>query len=604
MLKIRILVLFFLFVTVVSIAQNDTIRLEEVVISSSRIDLPFSENSRTIQVISSKEILKSAATNVADVLQQVAGIDVRRRGIDGMQSDLYIRGGHFNQTLVLIDGIKTEDPQTGHHTMNMMIPLENIERIEIIKGPAARIFGQNAFNGAINIVTKRNIESNVKVRVSGGSYNRKSLNVTVASQLKMASHQLNYTNNSSDGYRANTDFKNQNYFLKSTIHTKSNPIAVIASFGERKFGANNFYTNSPNFNEYEETQTSLVGISTKFTHNTWRIKPKLYWKRNQDMFLLKRENPSFSRNFNISNKVGAEVNASYTSKMGITGFGIDMASITLASNNLGNQNRTMFTAFLEQRFTLDKFDITPGVSLNYFSDFKFNAFPGIDIGYALNDKVKIYGNVGYSYRIPSYTELYINIPNFLSGNEALEPEKALAEEIGLKYRTKAIRLSTALFRREATDLIDYVKETQNSPVFLAKNLRKILSVGFEVNATYKFTMNSFEQQLTLNYTFLEDDYDAVNVFASRYLINTSIKHHVTSVLQTQFFKFLEQSIVYKFVERPTNSYHVVDAKITANFKSFKLYALANNIFNTAYSEKNFVPMPKGNFVIGLSYSLR
>ena len=130
--------------------------------------MPFSENSRTITIISSETIKQSTATNVADLLQSISGIDIRRRGTDGMQSDLYIRGGQFNQTLILIDGFKTEDPQTGHHTMNMMIPLENIERIEIIKGPAARIFGQNAFTGAINIVTKSKVSEQLKLNVGSG----------------------------------------------------------------------------------------------------------------------------------------------------------------------------------------------------------------------------------------------------------------------------------------------------------------------------------------------------------------------------------------------------------------------------------------------------
>jgi len=604
MKKISALTLFFLFISSISIAQNDTIKLKEILITSSRIELPFSENSRTITIISSEDIQRSAATNVADMLQQIGGIDVRRRGIDGMQSDLYIRGGHFNQTLVLIDGIKTEDPQTGHHTMNMMIPLENIERIEIIKGPAARIFGQNAFNGAINIVTKKVIEDTAKISLTGGSFDRKSIDVTASTQLESSSHLIHYSNNSSNGYRDNTDFDNQNYFIKSSVNTKNEPITILASFGERKFGANNFYTNSPSFNEYEETQTSLVGVSTKFKANAFVIKPKVYWKRNQDMFLLRREDPSFSRNFNISNKVGAEVNASYTSKIGITGFGIDVANITLSSNNLGDQQRTMFNAFLEQRFTLGKFDITPGVSFNYFSDFEFNAFPGLDIGYKINDALKVYGNIGYSYRIPTYTELYVNIPNFLSGNEDLEPEKALAEEIGVKYRVKDFTFGTAVFRREATDLIDYIKEEESSPFFLAQNLRKITTTGFEANTSYTFKLNDFDQGLNLNYTFLDDDYNDVNVFSSRYLINTSIKHHFTATLNTKFLKYLEQSIAYRYVERPINSYNVVDAKIKATFNSFTMFALVNNIFDTDYSEKDFVPMPKANFMFGLSYTIR
>ena len=153
-MKIKVLVCASLFATAFIQAQ-DTIQkvnpLKEVLVSSSRIDLPFQENSRTIQIVTAEEIKKLGVTNVADALQFVAGIDVRRQGINGMQADLYIRGGGFDQTLLLIDGIKVDDPQTGHHTMNLALPIEVIKRIEIIKGPAARVFGQNAFTGAINI---------------------------------------------------------------------------------------------------------------------------------------------------------------------------------------------------------------------------------------------------------------------------------------------------------------------------------------------------------------------------------------------------------------------------------------------------------------------
>ena len=604
----KILILIALLTSTFSFSQETTkqVKLDSIIITSSRIDLPFSKNSRTITVITSEDIKKSTTTNVADLLQNVAGIDVRRRGIDGMQSDIYIRGGHFNQTLILIDGIKTEDPQTGHHTMNMMIPLETIERIEIIKGPAARIFGQNAFLGAINIVTKKNVKNNIAIDLKTGSYDRTFVGVTAAGNLKKSSHQIHFSNNTSDGYRENTDFKNQSYYIKSSFKTKNEPLHILATFAERKFGANNFYTNSPSFNEYEETQTSLVGVSTRFIKNNLIIKPKLYWKRNQDMFLLKREDPSFSRNFNISNKVGVEVNTSYKSIIGITGFGIDLAKVSLSSNNLGNQNRTMFNAFLEHRFSLanDKLDITPGVSFNYFSDFDFHAFPGLDVGYAFNNRLKIYGNIGYSYRIPTYTELYINIPNFLSGNNTLSPEKALAEEIGIKYTANNFELSSAFFRREAEDLIDYVKETESSPFFLAQNLRKITTNGFEINTLYKFKILDNFNKIALGYTFLEDDFHNTTVFASRYLINTSIKHQFTASLDLELFKLLQPSISYRYIERPANSYNVMDAKITAKINSFTVFALANNIFNTSYSEKDFVPMPKGNLLFGLNYSFK
>ena len=144
--KRNFLILFAVFflqkITAQTIEDGEKISLETIeIISSPRIELPFSKNSRTIHVITKEEIKNSPAANVSELLQQVAGIDIRRRGVSGIQADLYIRGGTFDQTLLLIDGFKVEDPQTGHHTMNMAIPIDVIERIEIIKGAAARIYG-------------------------------------------------------------------------------------------------------------------------------------------------------------------------------------------------------------------------------------------------------------------------------------------------------------------------------------------------------------------------------------------------------------------------------------------------------------------------------
>ena len=223
---------------------------------------------------------------MADLLQEVAGVDIRRRGTGGMQSDLYIRGGSFDQTLLLVNGMKMEDAQTGHHTMNMAIPLETIERIEIIKGPAARVFGQNAFTGAINIVTKKPSSEVNSVGFQVGSYNQQNAMATVGHSFDKTAVMAHASVFTTDGYRYNTDYNNQNYFLKSSFKTKNLPIDLLAVFQERKFGANGFYASPSAQDQYEETQTSLVGFSSVYKTERLTLKPRLYWRRNQDMYLF------------------------------------------------------------------------------------------------------------------------------------------------------------------------------------------------------------------------------------------------------------------------------------------------------------------------------
>jgi iron complex outermembrane receptor protein len=609
-MKNTVYIFIFILITVFKLNAQEPIviktdSLKEVVITSTRIDLPFRENSRTINIITAADIKNSAAVNIADLLQQVAGVDIRRRGTGGSQADLYIRGGGFDQTLLLIDGIKMDDAQTGHHTMNAALPIEVIERIEIIKGPAARVFGQNAFNGAINIVTKSNLKNSITANIEAGSFGQLNGNVTAGVELDDSSHIIHIGKVTSEGYRPNSDYDNSNFFLKSVFNKKDQPIEMIATFFERKFGAENFYTTNPSFNEYEETQNSLIAFTTKFKSERLKIQPRIYWKRNQDMFLLRRFEPEFFRNFHITDKIGAEANASYTSELGITGFGVDVSKIYLRSNNLGNRNRFMTNVFLEHRFQLldNKLDITPGVALTYFSDFKFHAFPGLDIGFDITRGLKAYGNIGYTYRIPTYTDLYYSDPRS-NGNPDLEPEEAFAQEIGIKYITPKFRATLALFNRDAQNLIDYIRLNNTEEIFTATNITKANTKGFEFDAAYNFKLKEFTQTLALGYAYLDDNILEQNEELSRYALNT-LKHQYTTRLSTQLFKNISQNIVYKYAERTTGqTYNVWDASLVYRLKQMEFTITASNIFDADYIETGFTPMPPSNVLFGLRYNFK
>lgn len=575
--------------------------LSEVIVSSTRIDLPFSKNSRTIQLITSEQIKQSGVTNVADLLLLVSGVDVRRRGTSGMQADLYIRGGSFDQTLLLIDGIKVEDAQTGHHTMNLALPIEVIERIEIIKGPAARVFGQNAFTGAINIVTKKAIEDTFTLQGQAGSYEQLNLSATLTQDYEKTAHIVQFSRNISEGYRFNTDYDNTNYFIKSTIKSSEMPIDILATFSERKFGANGFYATPSAINQYEETQGSLIGVQTLFTKENVTFKPRIYWRRNQDEYIFVRDNPSIYRNLHITNKVGAELNTAIKSKFGTTGLGVDLAKVYLSSNNLGDRERFMGTFFFEHRFLLfdSKLDITPGFAANYYTDFDGNFFPGIDFGYQISKHFRTYANFGKTYRIPTYTDLYYSDPTTL-GNENLEQEEALSEEIGFVYTKNKFDFTAAFFNRNAKNLIDYTKDLETDK-FQANNIRKLNTKGFELATNYKYSMFSFVQRINLGYTFIEDSIEDIDAAFSRYSIN-SANHQFTGQWNSQFIKNISQTISYRYVERTSgDSYGIVDANVVFRLKALELSLVANNIFNVAYSESNLVPMPKGNLLFGVKY---
>ena len=584
------------------ISKRDT--LKEIIITSTRIELPFKKDSRTMTIINAETIQNSAATNVADLLQQVAGVDIRRRGTGGAQADLYIRGGGFDQTLLLIDGIKMDDAQTGHHSLNAALPIEVIERIEIIKGPAARVFGQNAFTGAINIVTKKQLKNPVAINAERGSFGQTNASATIGKVYSNSEFIAHIGALTSDGYRNNSDYTNYNYFLKGTFNKNKQPIEMIATFFDKKFGAENFYTTNPTFNEYEETQNSLVGFSTTFQTEKFKIKPRIYWRRGQDIFLLRRNNPAFYRNLHITNKVGFETNASYNSNMGITGFGVDVSRVSINSNNLGEHHRIMANVFLEHRFHFfdNQLDITPGVAITYFSDFKFHAFPGIDVGYQLSESIKIYGNLGTTYRIPTYTDLFYRDPVTI-GNPDLQPEEAFSQEIGLKFNRGNFSGSMAFFNRHATNLIDYIRPNTSQTIFTATNITEVNTKGFEFDANYNFKMVGFTQTLSVGYSFLDDTILEQNKELSRYSLNT-LRHHFTTRFSSKILKNLTQNIIYKHAERTTGqSYNVWDASIVLTLSEIDFTFTANNIFDSDYIESGFVPMPGSNVLFGMRFKM-
>ena len=448
-------------------------------------------------------------------------------------------------------------------------------------------------------MTKSSLDTTGVVNLQAGSYNQVNVESTVGTSKENFSLLAHYSHKKADGYRYNTDFENQNVFLKGQFNKQNSPIDFIASFSERKFGANGFYALPSYADQYEETQGSLIAFSSRINKGNWLLKPRLYWRRGQDEYIFVRSNPTIYRNLHITHKVGFAFDASNTNKLGQTGLGIDFANVSIASNNLGDRSRFMTTVFAEHRFLLsnDQLDITPGVAVTNYTDFGTQLFPGVDISYALSEALRLYGNVGYTYRIPTFTDLYYSDSTTL-GNEDLKPEEALTEELGLRLIINNFQFSAAAFLRQAENLIDYIRPTEEGR-FEATNVREVNTHGVELEAKTQFKIGNQPQQLQAGYVYLKDDVKSIAVNTSRYTIN-SLRHHFTFNYRTNVTKDLSGSIAFKHAQRPMqDSYQVLDLFVQWQINNLRLSFSANNILNEVYSESNLVPMPLGNGLVGV-----
>lgn len=414
--------------------------LKEVVVKENRMQIPFLKVSQNITLITKANIQATPARSLQEVLAFTPGIDVRQRGISGVQADIGIRGGSFEQTLILVNGIKLSDPQTGHHMMNIPVPLQAIERIDVLIGPGSRIFGQNAYAGAINIITALPEKKSIVVQGFGGDFGMLGGNVYAALPIRKYKQVVSASHDASKGYWHNSDFKVSNMYYESGFNlNKKNQIRTMVGYSLRDFGANGFYSNRfPD--QWEATKTLLASVSHTYTNKNLYIQTRGYWRKNDDEFRLKRNEPAFYTNIHKTEVLAAEINATYTSKFGKTGFGKENRKELISSNNLGDRDRMLSGVVLEHRVEfLKNADLRAGVHSNYYSEYGWKHFPGAELGYQLSTQSRVYANFGKSYRIPTYTELYYQDPSNTS-NPELKPEESLSYEAGYKFNSKKYQL--------------------------------------------------------------------------------------------------------------------------------------------------------------------
>ncbi len=579
-----------------------SLKFDELTVTANRIDIPFSSDSRSIVILQKKQIENLAASSVNELLQVVAGVDLRQRGVHGVQGDLSIRGGTFEQSLLLVNGIRLTDPQTGHHMMNLPVSIEDIERIEILKGPAARIYGQNAFAGAVNIVTKIHEDFGAKLRLDYGQYDLQQIHVNTYMPIGKYKQTLSGSYSSSDGYKYNTDYLISNLFYQSEYDYKVGKINLLAGFVDRDFGANGFYGNENFTDQFESVQTWLLSASANHQKGDWTIKPRISFRNNKDNWQFRREEPEFFQNFHESKVLTSEIHSSFFHDLGVLGFGVEHNYMTLESSNLKDENdngshlRHQLGIHAENRIVLagGKLDITPGILGLYITDYNMSFYPGVDIGYGITDKIKLFSNVGWTARIPSFTDLYYKDSGNV-GNPELTEERAFTYEFGVKYSQANHFIQASIFNRIAKDQIDWFRISEEEK-WMPDNFNEAKYRGFDIAYNTNFSAIKFVDFLSISYVFLHAEFEKNQFEYSRNQLE-NLRHQL--VVQPQFkFGKLGLNMVFKYNDRVSlEDYYTIDANLSYHLRKHKIYLKVDNLTDQRYRETNLVEMP-GRWISG------
>ncbi len=602
--KILLILILFIYQSIFLGQSGKEYVLDDVVVTSSRAPLNLSDLTRSIVIINRSDIKEMPVSSVQDLLQYVNGLDLKQRGVEGVQADISIRGGSFEQTLILIDGIKISDPQTGHHNLNLPFNPDNIERIEVLKGQGSSIYGPNAFSGIVNIITKKPQDNSLSIQLAGGQYGYYQTLLSGSFMIGELGNNLSLSKKKSDGYRYNTNFDAIDFSYSSSFQSELGNANLFIGYNDKEFGANSFY--SERFpNQWEHTTTKFVNLSFKTAALNYSLTPKLYWRRNDDEFLLNYENPAFYRNIHQTDIWGVEIQSTINSNFGITSIGGEYKKDDIESTNLGNHQRENYGVFAEHNFKpfSELLVVVSGFAYKY-AEIGWKFWPGIDLSYKLTKQLRLFGSVGKAFRTPTYTELYYSDP-VTKGNPDLKFEESVNYELGANYTDPFFNFNFSLFRKEGTNIIDWVRQSENEP-WMVMNFAEVNTNGFESGMSLKpdrlinwLPINN----LGINYTYLNSD-KSTGQFQSRYVLDY-LKHQLIINLSNPLPFNINQSWYLRYEDRVNlEENFIIDMQLFYEVKMFEIFIKATNLFNKSYKDIGGITLPGRWFIAGVKYTLR
>ena len=621
--------------------SQQSFSLDTLLVQTTRIPLKASETGRSISILTKEQIQQLPATTFYELLQTICGVEVQSRGGFGVQGDIVMRGSTFSQVLVLIDGMKINDPLTGH--FNCYVPVSNmeIERIEVLKGAGASMYGPDAVGGVINIITK-GFDSLKKGTTSSGTLNYGGNNLisSTASVFHKSNKfylGLGVSINKSDGdsifpvevndsttlqgYRNYFDIKN----ISLSAGFKVNDLwelKVRSSILSSDFNARYFYTSYASDKSTELTSNWFNRVQLlRKTERGSLLDINASYKRSSDEFLY---TPTSDTNIhkmdylnltvNSSNEINEKINLKY-------GAQADLRKIE--SNDRGNHSDYHFGAYFMGVYKSNNLVLTAVAREDYDQNYGFEFCPQINAAYNIS-KVVLRASAGKSIRAADYTERYNNnlaLKTYLRlGNPNLTAERGWSEEIGINYYPlKNTLFKATIFSRQSNNIIDYILTneseigsisdigslTSGEDYLFARNIKDVNINGFELELTTKFL---FGENSTLDwqmgYTYTDITNDNLGIYLSsfaKHLLNSQIILNFNSFQfsLSGLYKQRNAQLAESIASELKSSYGLLNARVGYGFIDNKLMVNLQvlNLLNEEYQNLLGAKMP-GRWLMG------
>lgn len=526
----------------------------------------------------SPETGKSGGT-LGTALGSASSVDVQRRGAPGAQGDISIRGSSFQQNLVLLDGIRMNDPQTAHHNLDLPLTVYDVERVDVLSGPYSSVYGPDAYAGAVNLLTKRPDKDRVSARLTFAEFASWSALASCDRKWKKFGQRLTLEKGGSGGFRRGTDHRSENLFSRSTLDLPGGEVNLSIGYLDKDFGASHFYGTVLR-DEREHTKTRFISLAPRFgSEDSITVEPKAYFRRHDDKFSYLYNSVHYA-NRHVTDVSGGELRlGAKLGGLGQLSAGGEYTGEKIESSNIGGHGTVRKAVFGRYAVKLPAgLDLDASVRNDRHSSWGWQTSPGLRLGLALTPEAKLWAAAGKSFRAPSFTELYYRDPSNI-GNSALKPEKSVSYETGLDWKpSDTFRLRAAAHRRNETDLLDWTRPGTSGP-WTANNIGKVKAWGFE--ETIEGSLGALSA--SLKYAYLYKDSPG-NPYLSKYSMRYA-RHKAGLGLKYRLPREAGIALNLSGIRRvKEKGYVLVDTEFSKKYGNFEAAAGVTNLLDADYEE--------------------
>ncbi len=568
------------------------VKSENPAITSMRILVEGDAEPEYGYVYEFDDILKENAISITDIFEDIADVDVVTKGLPELQNNVKFNEGTYEQTGVLFEGIKMNNPQTGHYNFDIPITLLDIGRIDVVNN-ASLLAGSGGFSGLINIKTPQISEAKSKLVTGYGTYNTFYYGARLVKSIgKKSGINVSGEKSNSDGYHKGTDYDRFTGFMK---YEKKGSFNIMAGYGEKDYGAYDFYTPG-------KGNASREKIKMFFSILDWNalkdVRIKAHISTHHDTFVLDSDvdesSPSYYKNEHDTFVWSTEAVYKWlinTKNRILIKYMYDVDSIE--SSNLGNHNRHRNTGLVTGFFNFAKI-ININLNLGaekYIENENYDIMPSGTLSIAAIKDFNIYGSYSHAIRYPNYTELYYSGGGSI-GNPDLLAERTHVFDGGIKMNIDKAKINVSGFYRANYDLIDWAKDLITDSDFQTQNIGEVNVIGM----TAGIHMPVDNMDVKVNYTYL-DSYrskDYISKYGLAYLRN---KLSVVADIEILTIGIRFKYIYKKYIKRE-EPLHAFDLSVTRDLSKWSRATIKiKNMLNTYYEEIEGIPAP-GRFIIG------